>query len=234
MHDEVQSQLDRARELYQELVTECERRKNEKQVHHRTLNLAVEVLAKLRGILDHVALAVFERTVQAKQKLARKKLKVYFPIADDEQSFRSQLRRSKMVTIETDDSQIFQLLRGTQPFASSGNRWLAILRDLSNEGKHVRLVRQSRRVSKRTTVTGPGGSVSWGPGVTFGEGVSVMGAPIDPHRQDIVPTPGVTSKTEMRVSFEFASNGENVLGFLANAIDRVETLTKELLANLPS
>lgn len=233
MNLELKSEIERAEELYQQLKVECEKRMLEESVHPRILNLAVEVLVKLRSILDHIANDVFEVTVKSGLDLAdAEKVKVYFPVADDEQSFRSQLGRSKFTELETNSPAIFKIIRDAQPFVSSDNHWLAILRDLSNEGKHVQLVRQVRQVTKRTTVTGSGGSVAWTNGVTFGQGVSVMGAPIDLRTQNIIPTPGIQSKTENLISFVFPVPGVNVLGFLEEAITKTEQLVNRLSDNV--
>lgn len=233
MDGQIKSQFSRARELYQELGRECEQRKGETQVHPRILNLAVEILSKLRSILDHAAFSVFEKKlVPLVVPGEARKVKVYFPIADDQESFKSQLGRSELSLLEKNSPATYDILRTAQPFASENNRWLAAVRDLSNEGKHVKLVSQERHVTKRTTVSGPGGSVRWGNGVTFGPGVSIMGAPIDPKTQEIVPTPGVTSTSVYLISFEFSNTRVNALGFLAEAIDKVEALTTNLLASL--
>jgi hypothetical protein len=233
MNEELKSQIERSQELYQELKAECESRMQESSVHPRSLNLAVEVLSKLRSILDHTAYIVFENKIKPNLNAAEaEKVKIYFPIADDEQSFRSQLGRAKFLELELYSPRTFAILRGVQPFTSSGNQWLATLRDLSNVGKHVRLIRQDRRVTKRTTVTGPGGAVSWGEGVVFGSGVSVMGATIDPKTQNIVSTPGVQSRTERIISFEFPDAGVNALGFLNEAIAKVQYTVTQVLENL--
>jgi hypothetical protein len=100
---EAANQIERARELYQELVDETRNRLFELSVHPRILNLTVELLAKNRAILDHAAHRVFE--IKAEPKLTAndtKKARVYFPIADDLQSFRSTLGRAKLLTLESD------------------------------------------------------------------------------------------------------------------------------------
>lgn len=72
------------------------------------------------------------------------------------------------------------------------------------------------------------GSVSWGPGVTLGSGVSVMGVPIDPKTQLPVPNTITDTKIEIWVDFKFADNGESVLPFLTKSIDKVETLCQSI------
>ena len=81
---------------------------------------------------------------------------------------------------------------------------------------------------RRITVSRPGGgAVSWGPGVTFGGSVSVMGAPIDPRTQRIVPTPGVT-KIETWVSFNIQGYGVNAAAFCAEACKNVRRIATEM------
>ena len=82
---------------------------------------------------------------------------------------------------------------------------------------------------RRITVTGPsGGKVSWGPGVTFGSGVSVAGAPIDPRSQRIVPTPGVTEEIEIWVSFEIQGYGVNAAGFCTDTCRAVRRIATDM------
>jgi hypothetical protein len=111
------------------------------------------------------------------------------------------------------------------------NVWLGILNDLAVQGKHIDLVPQTRIEERRITVTGPGGSVSWSAGnVTFGSGVSVSGAPIDPKTQRIVPTPGTMEKIEIWVNFLIAGYEVNAAGFCKDACARVRKLVTELSA----
>lgn len=79
-------------------------------------------------------------------------------------------------------------------------------------------------------VTGSGGgSVSWGPGVTFGSGVSVMGVPIDPKTQMPAHTRGIHVSVENWVSFHFEEGGEDALSFCKTAIEDVRRAVSTLM-----
>ena len=95
--------------------------------------------------------------------------------------------------------------------------------------KHASLEPQVRKVQRRVNVTRQGqGGVSWGPGVTFGSGVSVMGAPIDPLTQLPVPTAGVDVAIEKWVSFHFKEGGEDALIFCQAAIQAARRAVQTL------
>ena len=100
---------------------------------------------------------------------------------------------------------------------------------LNNENNHQDLVEQTKTEHRRVNVSAPGGGgVSWGPGVTFGSGVSVMGVPIDPRTQLPVPNNSVKTEIIVWVDFKFQSNDQSVLPFIEMSIDRVESVSREL------
>ena len=151
------------------------------------------------------------------------KVQIYFPIAPDLNGLNSVLGRWRWQSVVANHQALNAYLLNLQPFQRSENTWLAILNDISVKGKHIDLVPQTRREDTLTTVTGQdGGSVSWGSGVTFGRGVSIMGAPIDPHTQRIVPTSGVTEAREIWVSFIIDGHGVNALGFCSDACRSID------------
>ena len=110
------------------------------------------------------------------------------------------------------------------------------MNDLAVQGKHIDLVPQKRTEERRTTATSPTGTVSWGqndlsfgpggsveflPGgvISFGpggvrlSGVSVMGAPINPATQRVVPGMDVTDRVEVWVSFMIEDHRLNATDF---------------------
>jgi hypothetical protein len=95
---------------------------------------------------------------------------------------------------------------------------------LNNHNKHQDLVEQIRTESRRVKVSRGGGSVSWGPGVTFGGGVSVMGVPIDPRTQ--LPVPNIVAKTEIAtwVDFRFKEIDQSVLQFIETSVSNIGDL----------
>lgn len=225
----IEGTLDRADELYQDLMAEYERSLSNKQVSDRAVQLTHEVCERLRSILDRTAHRYWDLHISPNlSKADRKAASIYFPIAPDQGGLDSILGRWRWKGVREQHQPVYDFLLELQPFSDSKNRWLAILNDLAVKGKHIDLVPQTRTEQRRVTVSRAGGSVSWGPGVTFGRGVSVMGAPINPDTQRIVPTDGVTEKIENWVSFLIADHGVNAVGFCKEA----RTKTRQIATNM--
>jgi hypothetical protein len=70
--------------------------------------------------------------------------------------------------------------------------------------------------------------VSWGPGVKFGPGVSVLGVPIDPCTQLPVTNTHVKTEIIIWIDFKFKENGLSVLPFIEKSITQVEAIFYEL------
>lgn len=104
---------------------------------------------------------------------------------------------------------------------------------MNNENKHADLVEQTRVETQQTRVTGQGGGqVGWGPGVTFGGGVSIMGVPIDPRTQLPIPHPSIKVERITWIDFQFAGIGASALGLLKQAragIGSIEAAVRPLL-----
>jgi len=96
------------------------------------------------------------------------------------------------------------------------------------------LTPQKRIETRRIKVSRPeGGSVSWDPSsVRFGKGVNIMGAPIDPDTQRIIPTAGVTEQVELWVSFVFENHRVNAFGFCKEACEKTRDLIKEMFKTI--
>ena len=229
VNPEVRSQLDRAREMCQDLEAEYAARIREDEVHPRILNLAVDILVKLRSVLDHTASRIFEAKIQPCTTRKISSRRIQFPITDSETNFEKWLKESAFGQLAASSPTTLAIIREVQPFARlSQNKWLKDLRDLSNEGKHVRLVPQEKHARERVTVKAPFGStVSWS-GATFGPGVRIMGVPVDPSTQNIVPTPGYTSRRDVLVAFLFTEPHLDALAFLRDAIGKIEGLVTRL------
>ena len=138
------------------------------------------------------------------------------------------LGRWRWKAVRAQNQAIYDYLLAQQPFHNAGNSWLAVVDDLAIAGKHIDLVPQTKTEERRITVSGAGGSVSWGPGVTFGSGVSVAGAPIDPRTQRIIPTPGVTERVELWVSFIINGHNTNAAGLCKEACAGTRRITTEM------
>lgn len=230
MYANLEVSLDRADELLRELVTEYNKSLNEKKVSIRAVQLTHDICERLRSVLDRAARRYWELQIGPQiSESDRTAAAVYFPVAHDQNGFDSTLGRWRWKTVRALHQPVYDYLLGLQPFTSTTNRWLAILNDLAVQGKHIDLVPQTRTEMRQVTVSAPGGgSISWGPGVTFGSGVSIMDAPVDPRTQRIVPTPGLTEKIETWVGFDIQDHGVNAAGFCTHACRDVRRIADEM------
>ena len=181
----------------------------------------------LRSVLDYLAADIRDRYCPTASSSDR----FYFPILPDKKTFNARidqwfpgLRRSAPAVVTA--------LEEVQPFQSD-QEWLGQFNQVNNMNKHGDLVEQTRVESQRTKVTGQGGGqVSWGPGVTFGDGVSVMGVPVDPMTQLPVPHPSIKVERITWVDFQFAGIGVSAFGLLKQAragIGKIEATVRPLL-----
>lgn len=228
MDQDIQSQLDRAKELLQELENACNTDLQAKDVSGKTKNLSQEVLLKIRHLLDQSIYKFFEkRYLSHLSEPDKKSAKIYFPIVSKKEDLKSVFGRAKMGNIETDRPDFYKFIDSVQPY-NPEYLWLKHLANYASE-KHIRLTPQTKTETRRVTVSRGGGSVSWGPGVTFGSGVSVMGVPIDPATQMPVPNNIVETKVENWVSFLFEGSDVNVLGLCKKAVEDGENIVKKVL-----
>jgi len=160
----------------------------------------------------------------------KKRARVYFPVVDDFHAFESTLGRGFMAKLDMINKPIYNFLLDKQPFSSKDNQWLKTLSEVAAEGKHLQLVPQKRTESRQYKVTNNEGvSVSWDPSiVTYGQGVSVVGAPIDPRTQRIIPTEGVTEQLEVWISFIIENYRVNALGFCKDSVQKTRVLIDEM------
>lgn len=228
MDQDIQSQLDRAKELLQELENACNDDLKSKDVSGKTKNLSQEVLLKVKHLLDQAIYKFFEKHYfhnlsGAEQKSA----KVYFPAVSKKDDLKSVFGRAKMGSLETTHQDFYKFIDSVQPY-NQDYLWLKNLANYASE-KHIRLTPQIKTETRRVTVSRGGGSVSWGQGVTFGGGVSVMGVPIDPATQMPVPNNVAETKVENWVSFLFEGSDVNVLGLCKKSIEDGEKIIKKIL-----
>ena len=226
----VESMLARADELLEDLESEYKDCLKNQNVTERAMNLTHEVLEKLRSVLDQTMRIMWDKYISPHlSEQDKKRSRVYFPIVDDLNAFCSTLGRGCMTDLDKAHKNFYDFILIKQPFSSDENRWLKLLSDIAAEGKHVRLTPQKRMETRRIKVSGGGGSVSWDPSsVKFGGGVSVLGAPVDPRTQRIVPTSGVTEEVEIWVSFVLEKYGVNALGFCKEASQKTRVIIKEM------
>ena len=156
----------------------------------------------------------------------------YFPICDHQNDFQARYSQINATTRS--------VLEKYQPY--NNQAWFRWFNVLNNKNKHVALTPQRRTEYIQKRVSHPsGGSVSWGPGVTFGSGVSIMGVPIDSRTQMPVPNNMVTTEVITWVDFVFDNGGElaalpadlSALTFLKDCFQNVTAIIKEVEATLP-
>lgn len=155
----------------------------------------------------------------------------YFPICKERNDFDKRCGKVK--------DEIKTVLLKYQPF--NDNPWISWFNVLNNKNKHVTLIPQKRTEILQTRVSRGGGSVTWGDGVIFGKGVSVMGVPIDPRTQ--MPVPNNVLKTEKitwinfvfdnSVSPEILPNNISALPFLKMCFEKISSMIKELDLHIP-
>jgi len=228
MDQDIQSQLDRAKELLQELERACNNDLQAKNVSGKTKNLSQEVLLKIRHLLDQAIYKFFEKHYLPNLSDPDKKsARVYFPIVSKKEDLKSILGRAKMSDLGMKYCNFYQFLDSIQPY-NQDYLWLRHLADYSSE-KHIRLTPQTKTETRRVTVSRDGGSVSWTPGATFGKGVSIMGVPIDPSTQLPVPNDLVKTKIENWISFLFEGSNVNVLWLCKKSVEDGEKIIQKIL-----
>jgi hypothetical protein len=179
----------------------------------------------LRSVLDYLAADIRERYCPKAPAV-----RFYFPILPDKRTFDARVDQWFPGLRQTAPA-VTSALEATQPF-QAGHEWLGLFNRVNNENKHGDLVEQTRVETQETRVTGQGSQVSWGSGVTFGTGVSVIGVPIDPSTQLPVPNASIKVERIIWVDFQFAGLGVSALGLLKHSltgIGEIETTLRPLL-----
>lgn len=203
-----------------------------KSLHAKVIDPSLRIDIKnvcenLRSVLDYLAADIREHHCPGASASDR----FYFPILLDKKMFDGRLDLW-FPGLRQSAPAVASALESAQPF-QAGQEWLGQFNRLNNENKHGDLVEQTRVETQQTRVTGQGGGqVSWGPGVTFGRGVSVMGVPIDPKTQLPVPHPSIKVERITWVDFQFAGIGVSALGLLKQAragIGNIEVTVRPLL-----
>lgn len=211
----IEALIRRSRTAYAELKKAYDTSLHEKSIREDLKVDIKNIFENLRSCLDYLAHEMFDAFCEG----AKKPDRLYFPIRRTAQEFTQALQRD-YPGLETGAKPVFDILEAMQPFRDP---WLGQFNQLNNENKHQDLVEQTRTESRQVSVKGPGGGVSWGPGVRFGSGVRVMGVPIDPQTQLPVPNDVVKTDITIWIDFEFREGGQSVLPFIEKSIARVES-----------
>ncbi|MDX0592408.1 hypothetical protein GOD07_25805 [Sinorhizobium medicae] len=230
MYANIKAAFERADEILGDLEKEYEESLTKQQVSARTMQLCHDLLEKVRSALDRTARRYFEKHVAPSLSSEdREAASIYFPIASDEHSFNSIMGRWRWKAVKQQHVDFEGYLASQQPYANSTNHWLLQLNTLVNEGKHVDLSPQERVESRQVTVTHPGGGgVSYGSGVRFGAGVRILGVPVDPRTQRVIPNDVVTEKITVWVDFKFTKHGNSALGFSREALAKAKAIVEQM------
>ena len=226
----VKSMISRAEDIVRELETTYQHDLGEKDVSAKARNLTHEILEKCSNALDQAMTILFDYEIRSRLPEAPKR-GGYFPIAKDIDAYRSSLGQWNAKDLAIFAPDLDAKLLSLQPFTKPQNQIFLRMRELANR-KHTGLTPQKRLEQRRVNVTSPsGGSVSWGPGVTFGSGVSIMGVPIDPSTQMPAHSNGISIEVERWISFHFDDGGEDALLFCKDSISATRRAIDALLNN---
>jgi hypothetical protein len=216
----IEALLKKANADFVDLRTAYESSLNEQHVRDDLKVTIKNIFENLRSCLDYLVHDIFDTHCSA----AAKPNRLYFPIRHTAEDF-NQVVAKDYPNLQETVRVVYDILEGVQPYRAP---WLGQFNKLNNHNKHQDLVEQTRMEARQVTVSRGGGSVSWGPGVKFGPGVSVMGVPIDPRTQ--MPVPNNISKTNVVfwVDFRFKEISESVLPFVEASLRNVERLFRDL------
>ena len=203
-------------------------------------NLLIDIknlMENLRSALDFTAHGLFERY----GKSSRKNPRVYFPYASLGQTqaeFQSANRIEVCIPgISSSRPDILAKFDSYQHYTHPDNRWLPQFMDLNNENKHERLTPQTREEARQLRLASSGASISLGPDSSISMGprtsIRIGGMTISGGQQISGDRPAQFSghgkqTLTVWVSFNFESNGEPVLPFLKNAIEKTRQIVTEL------
>lgn len=201
------------------------KRSYEASLHEKHVSEDLKVSIKtifehLRSCLDYLAHDIRELKCVGAGPIDR----LYFPIRPSAKEFLQAVEKD-FPGLAADHPSLFSILEAVQPY---NEPWLGQFNRLNNQNKHEDLVEQTRTERRQVTVSRGGGAISWGPGVTFGGGVRVMGVPIDPRTQMPVPNRETATTVTTWVDFRFAENDQLVLPFLETSIRHVDQLFNDL------
>jgi len=216
----IEALLKKANADFAELKAAYDSSLHEKHVREDLKVLIKNIFENLRSCLDYIAQDTFETHCATVKKPDR----LYFPIRATAPEFSLAVSKDYpglQVTAKT----VYDLLDSVQSYQDP---WLGQFNKLNNHNKHQDLVEQTRTEARHVTVSRGDGSVSWGPGVSFGPSVSVMGVSIDPKTQ--MPVPNSVAKTGVVnwVDFRFKEIDQPVLPFVETSIQNVDKVFRAL------
>ena len=220
----IRALLKKANNDFGELKTAYEASLHDKSVREDLKVSIKNAFENLRSCLDYLAQDIFDTHCIGTKKPDR----LYFPIRQSQPEFIAAIAKD-YPNLPSTAKAVYDLLESVQPYVDP---WLGQFNKLNNHNKHQDLVEQTRTEARHVSVSRGGGSVSWGPGVTFSGSVSVMGVPIDPRTQ--LPVPNAVAKTEITiwVDFRFKELDIPVLPFTETSLQKIGHLFQQLLPHV--
>lgn len=220
-HDSIGALLKRAENSLNQIEKEY-RQSLEKEEIHPDLKIDIKNLCEnLRSILDYVAHDIRET------HCASGKEKIYFPIMSSRQSYESQMKKW-YPGLETACPELWAYLESIQPYHQN-NGWLSQFNQLTIDNKHKDLVDQIRIETERVHVKMPQAQVSWDPrAVTFGQGVSIGGVPVNPATQMPEPSASQTVERIRWVDFKFEGINVSALWLLKKATSEIAVISNKI------
>lgn len=226
VYDDIEATLESADETLDHLMAEYVRSLQDRVVTGKAKRLTHNVCGQLRSALDITARRYWE--LHVKPTIPHQdgaKAKVYFPITKSPPAFDTMMGKWQWKSVRESHKAVEDFLRARQPFTGAHNEWLRIVDELSTSGKHIALIPQTRQEGRGLDVWShdgksraaigsggvalsgaklevmPGGSIMISPAGAFFSGDVRVGSRIDPRTQRIEPTPGVSDRQSIWVSF---------------------------------
>jgi hypothetical protein len=229
MDQDIQSQLDRAKELMQDLEMACNVDLQEKNVSEKTKNLTQEVLLKIRHLLDQAIRKFFEKYYfNGLSDSEKKSTKVYFPIVSKKEDLKF-LGNMKMSDIMISHKDFYKFIDSVQPY-NPDYLWLKYLRDYSNE-KHIRLTPQTIKKENETKL---GNAVHVGRGASVSmNSCFINGIPVDSKDLNTEPLENFDPRLGVQrvtwISFVFSDTDINILQLCKKSVGVGEKIIKNIL-----
>lgn len=225
--ENISAQLVRTKELLKELEKEYLNSIHIQQVTSRAKVITHQVIESLSNVLDQLAYKLWKQKVSpqlTESERTKANKNIYFPFGKDKQAFDSMIGKwGKKDNIDTD---LIDFLSQWQSF-NANDDWLLNLKSLARN-KHIGLIPQ--KVSKVTHIeySSSAGTVHLiSENIKIGPGVSILGAPVDPITQRIIPTEGVKEEIDQWNSFILEGYDLDALSFCNGSLERIEQIIKE-------
>lgn len=237
---DIESQIDRADELLEELEASVKVDLNSKGVSEKTRNLTQEILVKMRSVFDQTMRKFYEIEIKpALSKSEIKKARVYFPIVPKQSDLLPFLGRGMMKDLDKTHSDVYSLLDSVQPYQTR-YAWMEHFKKYANE-RHIRLTPQKRVESKRLVIGDEKTKISIGEGakIVLGRGASIRvggkrifgGQTISTDSKEIRGDPGI-ARMELWVNFLFENSTINSLNLCKTVAVEGRKIVTDFLSKL--